>query len=51
VDGDSQGHGGKDLSSSRQSGKGVGERHLAECRVVRSQDLLRESRPGAYRTA
>ena len=31
------GHGGKDLSSSCQSGKGVGKRHLAECRVVRSQ--------------
>ena len=25
-------------------GKGVGQRHLAECRVVRGQDLLRESR-------
>ena len=44
----SQGHGGKDLSSRRQSGKGVGERHLAECRVVRSQELLRESGLGAY---
>jgi site-specific recombinase XerC len=42
------GHGGKDLPSSRQDGKGVGERHLAECRVVRSQGLLRESGLGAY---
>ena len=51
VDGRSRGHGGKDLSSRRQGGKGVGERHLAECRVVRSQDLLRESGLGAYCTA
>ena len=33
------------------SGKGVGKRHLAECRVVRGQDLLRESRVGAHRTS
>jgi hypothetical protein len=39
VDSGSQGHRGKDLSAVCQSGKGVGERHLAECRVVRSQDL------------
>jgi hypothetical protein len=39
---------GKDLSSSCQGGKGVGKRHLAECRVVRSQGLLRESGLGAY---
>jgi site-specific recombinase XerC len=32
-------------------GKGVGERHLAKCCVVRSQDLLRESGLGAYCTA
>jgi len=32
-------------------GKGVGERHLAERRVVRSQRMLRESRLGAYCTA
>ncbi len=51
VDSSSQGHGGKDLSSSCQSGKGMGERHLAECRVVRSQELLRESGLGAYCTA
>jgi integrase len=37
--------------SSRQNGKGVGQRHLAECCVVRSQDLLRESGIGAYCTA
>ena len=42
---------GQNLSSRRQSGKGVGERHLAECRVVRSQDLLRESGLGAHCTA
>jgi hypothetical protein len=51
VDCGSRGHGGKDLSSRRQDGKGMGERHLAECRVVRSQDLLRESGLGAHRTA
>ena len=51
VDSGSQGHGGKDLSAGCQSGKGVGERHLAECRVVRSQGLLRESGLGAYCTA
>jgi hypothetical protein len=38
----------KDLSSSCQGGKGVGKRHLAECRVVRSQGLLRDSGLGAY---
>jgi site-specific recombinase XerC len=48
VDKSSQGHGGKDLSGSCQSGKGVGKRHLAECRVVRSQGLLRESGLRAY---
>jgi integrase len=48
VDGRSRGHGGTDLSSRRQGGKGVGERHLAECRVVCSQELLRESGLGAY---
>ena len=48
VDSRSQGHGGKDLSSRCQGGKGVGKRHLAECRMVRSQDLLRESGLGAY---
>jgi site-specific recombinase XerC len=45
------GHGGKDLPSRRQGGKGMEKRHLAECRVVRSQDLLRESGLGAYCTA
>jgi hypothetical protein len=49
VDSSSQGHGGKDLSSSCQSGKSVGKRHLAECRVVRGQGLLRASRVGAHR--
>src|ERR1700687_2505494 len=44
----SQGDGGKDLSGSCQGGKGVGKRHLAECRVVRSQGLQRESGLGAY---
>jgi hypothetical protein len=44
------GHGGKNLSSRRQDGKGMGKR-LAECRVVRGQDLLRESGLGAYCTA
>jgi len=43
-----KGDGGKDLSSGCQGGKGVGKRHLAECRVVRSQGLLRESGLGAY---
>lgn len=28
------------LSGGRQDGKGVGRRHLAKCRVVRSQNLL-----------
>src|SRR5438552_7260771 len=51
VEGGSRGHGGTDLSSRRQSGEGVGKRHLTECRMVRSQDLLRESRLGAYCTA
>ena len=40
--------GGQDLSSGRQSGKGVGQRHLAECCLVRGQDLLRESGLGAH---
>ena len=40
----SRGHGGKDLSSRRQDGKGVGERHLAECRLVRSQDVAARER-------
>src|SRR5260370_22599078 len=31
---------GRDLSSRRQDGKSMGKRHLAECCVVRSQDLL-----------
>jgi site-specific recombinase XerC len=31
-----------------QSGKGMGKKHLAECRVVRGQDLLRASGIGAY---
>src|ERR1039458_2805174 len=48
VDSSSPGHGGKNLSSSCQSGKGVGKRHLAECRVVRSEGMLRESGLGAY---
>jgi site-specific recombinase XerC len=48
VDTSSPGHGGKDLSGRRQGGKGVGERHLAECSVVRGQGLLRESGLGAY---
>src|SRR5258705_10978786 len=48
VGSSSPGDGGKDLSSSCQGGKGVGKRHLAECRVVRSQRLLRESGLGAY---
>jgi hypothetical protein len=39
------------LSSRRPGGKGMGERRLAECRLVRSQDLLRESGLGAYCTA
>src|ERR1700675_4633858 len=51
MDGGSRGQGRTDLSSRRQGGKGVGERHLAKCRVVRSQDLLRESRLRAYCTA
>jgi hypothetical protein len=51
VDTGGRGHGGKDLSSRCQSGKSVGKRHLAECRLVRSQDLLRESGLGAYCTA
>jgi hypothetical protein len=29
----------------------MGKRHLAECRVVRGQDLLRKSGPGAYCSA
>ena len=40
-----------DLSSRRQDRKGVGERHLTECRVVRGEELLRESGLGAYCTA
>ena len=51
VDGSSRGQGRTDLSSRRQDGKGVGERHLAKRRVVRSQDPLRESGLGAYCTA
>ena len=51
VDTSSQGLGGKDLSSRGQDRKGVGKRHLAKCRVVRGQGLLRESGLGAYRTA
>jgi site-specific recombinase XerC len=47
----SQGHGGQDLSSRRQDGQDMGARHLAECGVVRSQDLLPTSGLGAYRTA
>ena len=39
------------LPSARQGGKGMGKRHLPECGVVRSQDLLRESGLGAYCTA
>src|SRR6266849_8358942 len=48
VGSSSPGDGGKDLSSSCQGGKGVGKGHLAECRVVGSQGLLRESGLGAY---
>ena len=48
VDSGSRGHRGKDLSTGCQSGKGVGKRHLAECRVVRSQGMLRASGFGAY---
>ena len=44
-------HGGKDLSSRCEDGKGMGERHLAECCVVCGQDLLRESGPRAHCTA
>ena len=51
VDGRSRSRGGKDFSSRRQGGKGVGERHFAECRVVCSQDLLPASGLGAYRSA
>ena len=51
VGSSSQGDGGEDLSSSCQGGKGVGKRHLAECRVVRGQGLLRESGLGAYYAA
>ncbi len=42
---------GKNFSSSRQDRKGMGERRVTECCVVRSQDLLRESGLGAYCTA
>ena len=48
VDTGSQCCRGKDLSTGCQSGKGVGKRNLAECRVVRSQNLLRKSRAGAH---
>jgi site-specific recombinase XerC len=44
-------HRGTNLSSRRQDGKGVGQRHLAECGLVRGQRLLRESRLGAHCTA
>jgi len=42
---------GQDLSSSRRTGKGVGQRHLAERCLVRRQNLLRESGLGAHCTA
>jgi integrase len=51
VDPSSLCYGGENLSSRRQDGKGVGERHFPECCVVRGQDLLRKSRLGAYCTA
>jgi integrase len=31
-----------------KDGKGLGQEYLPECRVVRGQELLRESGPGAY---
>src|ERR1700687_587454 len=42
---------GQNLSSGRQTGKGVGPRPLAERCLVRGQNLLRESRLGAHCTA
>src|SRR5450432_1211192 len=51
VDCGSRGQRWKDLSSRRQGRKGVGEGHLAECRVVRGEELLRESGPGTYRAS
>jgi len=51
VDSGSHGHRGKDLSTGCQNGKGMGERHLAECRVVCSQELLRKGWLAAHRPA
>ena len=48
VDTSSRGHGGKNLPTRSPDGKGVGQWHLAECRLVRGQELLRESRLGAH---
>jgi integrase len=50
VDTSRRGQGGKGISS-RCLGQGVGGRHFSECGLVCSQDLLRKSGPGAYRTA
>ena len=45
-------HGWTDASGAvARAGKVLGERPLAECRVVRSQDMLRKSRLAAYRPA
>jgi len=51
VDGRSRCQRWKDLSCRRQGGKGVGQWHLAECRLVCGEVLLRESGSGAYRAA
>jgi len=51
MDDRSRGHGGKNLSSGRQDGKGMGKGYLAKCRMVRGQELLREGGIGAYCTA
>src|SRR5215469_1237383 len=41
----------KDLSSGGENRQGMGKRYLAECCVVRRQDLLPESGLGKYCTA
>jgi hypothetical protein len=43
-------HRGQSLPSGRPQGQGVGPWHLAECRLVRSEDMLRESGLSAHCT-
>ena len=51
VDTRSQYQGGENLSASRQIGKSVGRRLIAERCLVRGQNLLRESRLRTHRAA